>query len=212
MSHVSEKKIRNAGLKTSRPASEKRPEEKRVLPSIDKGKMELTSPTNLKLKFSEPTSINIGDMKKITIRREDGKPLVIPTGKSFSYGVKKDTKYKSVSMSLVLHDVTIGVFESVISLCEKHLGKPPSYRRDDGTVTAYVKLKTVKGEILSKFYKDNEEIDPMTYEGKHCEVKAALAIEGMIISEKKVNLQVKIHEAMVREKVYEHVRLLDLEW
>ena len=176
--------------------------------------MELTNPTELKLKFSEPTPINIGDMKKITIRRQDGKPLVIPTGKCFSYGVKKDTKYKSVSMSLLLDDVTIGAFESVISQCEKHLENLPSkflYHRDDGTVTAYVKLKTAKGEILSKFYKDKEEIDPMTYEGKHCEVKAALAIEGMIISEKKVNFQVKIQEAMVRKKNYEHVRLLDLE-
>ena len=52
----------------------------------------------------------------------------------------------------------------------------------------------------------------MTYEGEHCEVKAALAIESMIVGEKKVIVQVKIHEAMVREKVYEHVRLLDLEW
>ena len=52
----------------------------------------------------------------------------------------------------------------------------------------------------------------MTHEGKHCEVKAALAIEGVILSEKKANLKVKIHEAMVREKVYEHVRLLDLDW
>ena len=52
----------------------------------------------------------------------------------------------------------------------------------------------------------------MTYEGKHCEVKAALSIEGIILSEKKLNLQVKIHEAMVREKVYEHMRLLNLEW
>ena len=40
--------------------------------------MELTNPTNLKLKFSEPTSINIGNLTKITIRREDGRPLVIP--------------------------------------------------------------------------------------------------------------------------------------
>ena len=177
--------------------------------------MELTNPTDLKLKFSEPPPINISDMKKITIRREDGKPLVIPTRKCFSYGVKKDTKYKSVSMSLLLDDVTIGAFESVISQCEKHLGNPPSkflYHRDDGTVTAYVKLKTAKGEILSKFYKDKKEIDPLTYEGKHCEVKAALAIEGIIISEKKVNFQVKIHEAMARKKIYEHVRLLDLEW
>ena len=51
--------------------------------------MELTSPTNLKLKFFEPTSINIGDMKKITSRRENGKLLVIPTGKGFLRGQKR---------------------------------------------------------------------------------------------------------------------------
>ena len=124
-------------------------------------------------------------------------------------------KFKSTSVSLVLDDVTIQAFESILSQCEKHLGKPPLkflYRRDDGATTIYAKLKTAKGEILSKFYKDKEEIDPMTYEGKHCEVKAALAIEGIILGDKKVNLQVKLHEAIVREKVYKHVRLLDLEW
>ena len=52
----------------------------------------------------------------------------------------------------------------------------------------------------------------MTYEGKHCEVKAALLIGGISVREEKANLQVKVYEAMVREKRYERVRLLDLEW
>ena len=177
--------------------------------------MELAKPTELgNLKLSEPSSINIGGLKKITIRKEDGKPLVIATGKCFFFGVKKDTKYKSVSMSLALDHVTVRTFETILAQCEKHLGKPLSkllYRRDDGTVTIYAKLKMAKGEILSKFDKVREEIDLMTYEGKHCEVKAALAIEGVILSREKANLQVKIHEAMIREKVYEHVRLQDLE-
>ena len=178
--------------------------------------MELAKPQELgNLKFSEPASINIGDMKKVTIRKEDGKPLVIPTGKCFSYGMKKDVKYKTTSMSLVLDDVTVRPFEEICSQCEKHLGSPLSkffYRRNDGTVTIYAKLKMAKSEILSKFCKDGQEIDPITYEEKHCEVKAALAIEGVILSEKKASLQVKIHEAMVREKIYEHVGLLDLDW
>ena len=161
--------------------------------------MELAKPLELgNLKFSEPSSINIGGLKKITIRK-DGKPLVIPTGKCFSYGVKKDTKYKSKSMSLVLDDVTVRAFEEICSQCEKHLGKPlskTSYRRDDGTVMVYAKLKMAKGEIVSKFYKDKGEIDPMTCDGKHCEVKAALAIEGVILSENNANLQVKIHEVL----------------
>ena len=142
--------------------------------------MELAKPTELgNLKLSESSSINIGGLKKITIRKEDGKPLVIATGKCFFFGVKKDTKYMSGLTSLDLNDVTVRTFETILAQCEKHLGKPLSkllYRRDDGTVTIYSKLKVAKGEILSKFYKDREEIDPMTYEGKHCEVKAALAI------------------------------------
>ena len=57
-------------------------------------------------------------------------------------------KFKSVSMSLVLNDVTTQAFESVLSQCEKHLGKPPSeflYRRDDETTTAYVKTQKIQG-------------------------------------------------------------------
>ena len=65
------------------------------------------------LKLSEPATINIGGLRKITIRKEDGKPLVIATGKCFSYGVKKYTKFKSVSMSLVLDDVTFRAFETI---------------------------------------------------------------------------------------------------
>ena len=112
--------------------------------------MELAKPQELgNLKFSEPASINIGDMKKVTIRKEDGKPLVIPTGKCFSYGVKKDVKYKTTSMSLVLDDVTVRAFEEICSQCEKHLGNPLSklfYRRDDGTVTSTPNSKWLRAK------------------------------------------------------------------
>ena len=52
----------------------------------------------------------------------------------------------------------------------------------------------------------------MIYEGKHCEVKAALRISGISVREEKANLQVKVYEAMVKEKKYERVRLLDMKW
>ena len=118
-------------------------------------------------------------------------------------------------MSLVLDDETAGAIETILLQCQKHLGKSLSrtlYHRDDGIVTIYAKLKMTKGDILTKFYKDGGEIDPMTCEGKHCEAKTVLAIEGIILNGEKANLQVKIHGANVREKVYEYVRLLDLEW
>ena len=57
---------------------------------------------------------------------------------SFSYGVKKDLKYGTVSMSLVLDDGVVKALEDVISQCKEHLGKTLSnvlYCRDDGTTT-----------------------------------------------------------------------------
>ena len=164
----------------------------------------------MSLKFSEPKSINIGGMKKITVKTDEGKPLYIVTEKCHSFGVKKDERFKTTSMSLVLNENSIKTFEENIDLCEKHLGKSLSkvlYRRDDGTVTVYPKFKK-----FTKFYEDGEEIDPMKYERKNCDVKAVLEIEGIVLNGEKANLQVKIYEAMVRKKVYEHVRLLDLEW
>ena len=166
------------------------------------------NPTNSKLRFSEPASIGIEGVKKINIRTEGGKLLVISTEKCFSHGLRKDEMYNSTSMSLVLDDVTTGIIEAIIAQCEKHLEKPllkTLYRRDDRSATIYTKLDASKGEILTTFYEDGEVIDPMKYEGKRCDVKA---IGGIILSEKGARLQVKIYEAMVRPKVYERVRLL----
>ena len=98
-------------------------------------------------------------------------------------------------MSIVLDETTVGVIEKVISKAEQHLGKPLSkalYRREDGTATIYAKLEKPKSEILTKFYQNKKEIDQMTYEGKHCEVKSALLIGGISVREDKVNLQVKV--------------------
>lgn len=184
--------------------------EKIFLKITNKQNMELTRQIE-NLKFSDPS--NVGSFRKITIKNEKEKSLFIATGKCFSDGVKKDLRYKSTSMSLVLDDDTVKKFENIIEQCEKHLGKSISkflYRRDDDTVTIYAKLKMAKGEILTKFCKDGKEIGPMNYEGKHCELKAVLAIEGISLNGEK--LQVKIHDANVREKVYEHVWLVDMEW
>ena len=52
----------------------------------------------------------------------------------------------------------------------------------------------------------------MKFEKKRFEIKCVLEIKGIILNEEKASLQVKIYEAMVCEKVYEHVRILDVEW
>ena len=123
----------------------------------------------MSLKFSEPKSINIGGMKKITIKTDEGKPLYVYTEKCHSFGVKKDERFKTTSMALVLDENSIKKFGEIIEQCEKHLGKSLSkflYRRDDGTVT--------------KSYEDGQEIDPMKYERKNCDLKAVLEIEGIV--------------------------------
>ena len=176
--------------------------------------MELTNPASVNPEFSEPTETNIDGLTMINIR-QGGKKLIIPTGKCFSFGVRKDVKFGTVTMSIVLDETTVEVIEKVIFKAEKHLGKRLSkvlYRRKDGTTTIHAKLEKFKSKILTKFYQEEKEIDPMIYEGKHCEVKAALLISGISVREDKANLQVKVYEAMVKEKKYERVRLLDMKW
>ena len=90
---------------------------------------------------------------------------------------------------------------------------------DQRPFTSSLKLPRVRSdpmrEILSnaraKFYENGKEINPLAYEDKPCDVKVTLAIEGLVVGDN-VNLQVKIHDANVRPKTYEHVRLVDLEW
>lgn len=165
----------------------------------------------MSLKFIEPKSINIGEMKKIAIKTDEGKPLYVPTEKCHSFGVKKDNRFDTTSMSVVLDENSVKKFEDVIEQCEKHLGKSFSskilYRRDDGTVTVYPKFKK-----HTKLYENGNEIDLLKYERKDCDVRAVLEIKGIILNGEKANLQVKLYEALVREKVYEHVRLVDMEW
>ena len=166
----------------------------------------------MSLKFSEPKSINIGNLKKIAIKTEDGKPVYIRTEKCHSFGVKKDKKFKTTSMSIVLDENSLKKIEDVVDRCEKHLGKPLSskvlYRMDDASVIVYPKFKN-----QTKLYGAEEgEIDPSKYDGKNCKVKAVLEIGGVVLNDDKLNLQFKLYEALVREKVYEHVRLVDMEW
>ena len=114
-------------------------------------------------------------------------------------------------MSIVLDETSVKKFEDIINRCEKELGKSHSskvlYRRDDGTVTIYPKFKK-----HTKIYENGEEIEPAKYARKNCDVKAVLEVEGIILNGEKTNLQVKVYDAIVREKTYEHVRLVDMEW
>ena len=136
----------------------------------------------------------------------------IATKKCDSFGVKKSERFDAKSMSIVLDEDSIKTFKEIFATCKEHLGKPLSkilYERDDGTTTIYPKIRD-----WSVFFDEaGNEIDVMEkYERKKCEVKAVWEIEGVILKEDKISLQVSVYEAMVRKKVYEHVRILGMEW
>ena len=167
----------------------------------------------MSLKFSEPKSINIGNLKKIAIKTEDGKPVYVRTEKCHSFGVKKDKKFKTTSMSSFWTKIPLR--KSKTSSINAKSIWVKLFRRKFfiawtiyGSVIVYPKFKD-----QTKLYGAEEgEIDPSKYDGKNCEVKAVLEIGGVILNDDKLNLQFKLYEALVHEKVYEHVRLVDMEW
>ena len=55
------------------------------------------------MKFSEPRTLK-DDLKKISVKTSEGKPLRIATKKCLSYGVKKSEKYGSKTVSMVLDE------------------------------------------------------------------------------------------------------------
>ena len=161
------------------------------------------------VKFETVKPLNVGGMKLIPLKTNEGKQLFVKTNKCFSFGVKKDKKFKTVSMSLILDDDSAKQLKDVVKQCEDHLGRPLTkrvfYGKDDNTI--YPRLKT-----LTKFYDLDGEIDPLKYEEKICDVKAVLEIGGILLNGDNASLQLKIYEALVKEHVREHVRLVDMNW
>ena len=143
----------------------------------------------MSLKFETEKPLNVGGMKMIPVRTNEGKQVFVKTDKCFSFGVKKDKRFKTISMSLVLDTESVKVFEDIIFHCEGHLGKPFSgtilYRKD-GRVTIYPKFKA-----NTKLYETKGEIDPLKYEDKRCDVKAVLEIGGILLNGDQTSLQIK---------------------
>ena len=92
---------------------------------------------------------------------------------------------------------------------EDHLGHPLTkrvfYGDDDNTI--YPKLKP-----SAKFYEVDGEIDVSKYQEKVCDVKAVLETGGILLNGDNASLQLKVYEALVKEHVREHVRLVDMTW
>ena len=164
----------------------------------------------MSIQFEAVKSLSVGNMKMIPIKTNDDKQVFVNTAKCFSFGVKKDKKFKTVSMSLVLDENTFETLKNIVKQCEDHLGRPLTkkvFYGNDNKVTIYPKLKQ-----STKFYETDGEIDVASYEDKLCDVKATLEIGGILLNGDNVSLQLKVYDALVREHVREHVRLVDMTW
>ena len=82
--------------------------------------------------------------------------VFVKTNKCFSFGVKKDKKFETVSMSLVLDEESLKTLKNIVKECENHLGRPLTkklFYGDYGNMI-YPKLKP-----YVKFYETDGEID-----------------------------------------------------
>ena len=98
----------------------------------------------MSLKFETVKPLNAGGLKMIPIKTNEGGRLIVKTGKCFSFGVKKDKRFKTTSMSLVLDLKSIKRLEDIIAQSEEHLGSPLSkkvlHQKEEKT-TIYPKFK-----------------------------------------------------------------------
>ena len=116
----------------------------------------------------------------IPIKTDEGKQLFVKTNKCFSFGVKKDKKFKTISISLVLDEDTTKTLKDIVDQCKGHLGRSLTkkvFYGNDSKVTIYPKLKP-----SAKFYETEGEIDVSKYEEKACDVKAVLEIGGILLN------------------------------
>ena len=161
----------------------------------------------MSLKFGEVKNINVGGMQIVPIRTEDDKPLYVTTGKCFSFGVRHEKKFKTTSMSLKLDDESVASLQSVLGQCSEHMGAPLTKKLFYNGNTIYPKLKPT-----SKLYEGSDEVEASKYEDRCCDVKAVLEIGGILLNGDQTSLQVKVYEALVREHVREHVRMVPTEF
>ena len=72
----------------------------------------------MSIQFKDEKSLNVAGMNMVPIKTNNGKQVFVKTGKCFSFGVKKDKKFRDVvSMSLVLDDETVQTLKNIIEQC-----------------------------------------------------------------------------------------------
>ena len=163
----------------------------------------------------------------ISVKRPDGSvgPLIMVSDTIFSFGVQRDTKYDTYTVSLALCDKDkptrkqrqfVEAIRDIISACDP---KPKScfYGNEDNPIM-YLKLDFDKrcGEFTTKFYerktmedkKSTKEIKPEKYIRKYCQVKVAVKIDSVFVV-KGATLQVKAHTIIFTEAKREKPAVVD---
>ena len=68
----------------------------------------------MSIQFKTEKSLSVAEMKMIPIKTNDDKQVFVKTGKCFSFGVKKDKKFRDVvSMWLILDDETVQTLKNM---------------------------------------------------------------------------------------------------
>ena len=78
----------------------------------------------MSIQFKDEKSLNVSGMKMIPIKTTDDEEVFVKTNKCFSFGVRKDKKFETVSMSLVLDEESLKTLKNIVKQCEDHLGHP----------------------------------------------------------------------------------------
>ena len=163
----------------------------------------------------------------ISLKRPDGSvgPLIMVSDTIFSFGVQRDTKYDTYTVSLALCDKDkptrkqrqfVEAIRDIISACDP---KPKScFYGNEVNPIMYLKLDFDKrcGEFTTKFYerktmedkKSTKEIMPEKYIGKYCQVKVAVKIDSVFVV-KGATLQVKVHTIIFTEAKREKPAVVD---
>ena len=69
------------------------------------------------MKFGDPKILK-NELKKISVKTEEGKPLRIMTSKCAGFGVKKSEEYRTKSLSIVLDEGSRKELEKIIKGCK----------------------------------------------------------------------------------------------
>ena len=82
----------------------------------------------MSLQFKAEKSLNVAGMKMVPIKTDDDEGVFVKTNKCFSFGVRRDKKFETVSMSLVLDEDSLKTLKNIVEECEDHLGRPLTKR------------------------------------------------------------------------------------